>query len=327
MNKVFSKFIKMHKSIIFIFFLLFTSLKASAQTSVKTHEGVEIGGIKQWIGARSNNNSRPLLLFLHGGPGFSSRAYSKKFIKHLKNDFIVAQWDQRGTGITSAWSAKSDSITIGLMHNDTEEVINYLLKKFNKEKLYLVGFSWGGFLGFEFAINHPDLLHAYIPVSAMVHNNESEKRTLQLILDKSEASKNNQAIEDLSKVKIPFDSWEQLYYQRRWTAYYSSSKESATTYPKSLFEEWSRKWMEIFLEASQVDYRAKASKIECPVYFFVSSKDFVANHELAQEYFTQLEANQKELIWFYESTHEIPSDEPKKFSQELLKVVNSITPR
>jgi proline iminopeptidase len=54
-----------------------------AQSKVKVHDGVEIGGIQQWIGAKSDDDSKPLLLFLHGGPGFSSRSYSKRFIKYL----------------------------------------------------------------------------------------------------------------------------------------------------------------------------------------------------------------------------------------------------
>ena len=117
----------MRKSITFLLFLFSFNI-LMAQNSVNTHEAIRIGGIKQWIGAKSNDDSKPLLLFLHGGPGFSSRAYSKKFIKYLKNDFIVAQWDQRGSGITAAWNSPDDSLNLDLMHSDTNEVIDYLLK-------------------------------------------------------------------------------------------------------------------------------------------------------------------------------------------------------
>ena len=96
------------------------------------------------IGARGDDDSKPLLLSLHGGPGFSSRPYSKPLIKRLKKDFVVAQWDQRETGYTRAWSPYPDSLTLAQFHTDTEEVVAYLLRRFGKEKLYLVGFSWGG---------------------------------------------------------------------------------------------------------------------------------------------------------------------------------------
>ncbi len=304
---------------------LFIISTIKAQKQVKTHEGVEIGGIKQWIGAKSDDDSKPLLLFLHGGPGFSSRAYSKKFIKHLKKDFIVAQWDQRDTGITAAWNKQNDTIALEQMHKDTKEVVDYLLKKFKKEKLYLVGFSWGGFLGLNFANEHPELLHAYISVSSIIHGNESEELTLKLLKEKVQSSNNKTAIEEISKINIPFHSWEELYYQRKWTAHFFNKKVSNRQYPKSLFEEWSQKRMDIFQEASKINYAEKAPEIGCPIYFFLSKNDFITNYAIAEKYYTNLKADQKQIIYFDQSFHEIPTDEPKKFSVELIKISKRIS--
>ncbi len=304
-----------------IILLLLFSIDLTAQNKVKTHEGVEIGGIRQWIGAKSDDDSKPILLFLHGGPGFSSRAYSKKFIRLLKKDFIVAQWDQRGTGITAAWNPTNDSLSLELMHSDTEEVIDYLLKKFKKKKLYLVGFSWGGYLGLSYANNHPEKLHAYISVSSMIHGDESERLTLEFIRKEAKSANNKEAIEELSQVKIPFESWEQLYFQRKWIAHFSGTKSTNRTYPKKLFEDWSYKWMPIFLAASATNYDETVKELKCPVYFFLAEKDLVANYEVSQQYFNNLMAKDKEIVWFTKSTHEIPSQEPKKFSQELIKLV------
>ena len=308
------------RTTIAIILLLSINLYANAQGSVKMHEGVEIGGITQWIGAKSNDDAKPLLLFLHGGPGFSSRAYSKKFIKHLKKDFIVAQWDQRGTGITAAWNPNSDTLSLQLMHNDTEEVIRYLLKKFKKEKLYLAGFSWGGFLGLHFTNEHPELLHAYVSVSSMIHNNESERLTLELLHEKAGASNNAEALEELQKINVPFTTWEELYYQRKWTTYFFNNTTSDRKFPKSLFEEWSVKWLPIFLEASNVNYIQNIPEIQCPIYFFLSKNDFVSNYSVALQYFENLRAKQKQVVWFDEASHEIPSDDPRKFSNELIRI-------
>jgi len=302
----------------------FLNLVASAQP-VKTHEGVKVGGIKQWIGAKGEDATKPVLLFLHGGPGFSSRVYSKMFIKDLKKDFIIVQWDQRGSGFTAAWGSEDDPISIDLMHQDTKEVVHYVLQKFNKEKLYLVGFSWGGVLGLQFAHKHPELLHAYISVSAMIHGDASEEQTLQLIREKAKQTNNSQAIEELADVTIPFTSWETLYVQRKWTAYFSNAKSSKRYYPKALFKEWSAKWMSIFLEASRTDYSQIVQKIDCPIYFFLSKKDLVSNYKLAEKLVQDIEADQKEIVWFYNSTHEIPSDEPKKFSAAIIDIATSLS--
>lgn len=307
-----------------IFLLLFIKMSLYAQNSVKVHEGVKIGGITQWIGAKSGDDSKPLLLFLHGGPGFSSRAYSKKFINYLKKDFIVAQWDQRGTGITAAWNPEVDSLSLELMHSDTKEVVDYLLKKFGKKRLYLVGFSWGGFLGLHFADEHPELLHAYISVSSMIHGNRSDSLTLEIIREKAKETNNAEALEEMSNIKVPITSWEKLYLQRKWTAFFSGGEASNKHYPTTLFKEWSVKWMPIFLEASNVNYSETVTKIHCPIYFFLSKLDLVANYKLTQQYYDRLKADQKQVVWFDQSTHEIPSQEPKKFAQELIKISESL---
>ncbi|GAA4270885.1 alpha/beta hydrolase [Aquimarina gracilis] len=305
--------------------LLIVLTSLSAQNQVKIHEGVEIGGIKQWIGAKSNDDSKPLLLFLHGGPGFSSRTYAKSFIKHLKKDFIVAQWDQRNTGITAAWNLQKDTITLEQMHNDTKEVVNYLLKRFKKEKLYLVGFSWGGFLGLNFSNKYPELLHAYISVSSIIYGNKSEELILKALQEKVKGSNNERALEEISKINLPIRSWEELYYQRKWAAYFFNGVKSNRKYPKSLFKEWSIKWMKIFQEASMVNYAKEAPRIHCPIYFFISKNDFITNHMVTKNYYKNLEADQKQIIYFDQSFHEIPTEEPKKFSSELIKISHHIS--
>lgn len=210
----------MAKRYLFLLYAITLTISSYAQQAVKMHNPVEIGGITQWIGAKGEDDSKPLLLFLHGGPGFSSRAYSRKFVKLLKDDFIVAQWDQRETGITAAWGPFGDSLTLEMFHQDTEEVVQYLLEKFSKEKLYLVGFSWGGFLGLHFANQHPELLHAYISVSSLIHGVESEQQTLETLKEKANATNNTEALNELSQVQIPYRSWEELYFQRKWTSYF-----------------------------------------------------------------------------------------------------------
>ncbi|MFZ9046862.1 MAG: alpha/beta fold hydrolase [Cyclobacteriaceae bacterium] len=233
---------------------------------------------------------------------------------------LVAQWDQRGTGITNAWNEDGYPITLEHMHQDTKEVVAYLLKKFNREKLYLVRFSWGGFLGHQFAKDNPEQLHAYISVSSMISQGDSEQVTFDFLQAKALESNNNTAIEEINKINVPFESWEDLFYQRKWTAYFTSEKEGAKSYSKKVVAEWSEKWMPIFLEACKVNYMESAPELKCPVYFFVAKKDMVANQKITTDYFEKLIAPKKELIWFEQSNHEIAGEEPKKFNAELVKI-------
>ena len=304
-----------------VVFFVFATTTLFAQNSVKTSEAVQIGGIPQWIEAKSKDDSKPLLLFLHGGPGTSFQADSRKFVKHLVKDFIVVQWDQRETGRTAIWGPFNDSLTLELFHNDTEEVVSYLLKKFSKEKLFLAGFSWGGFLGLHFANQHPELLHGYISVSGMIYGYESEKLTLAILKKKVNDSNNEEALKEISKIKIPFNSWEELYYQRKWTGYFFD-KVKYNEFTKMLSRRYLAKWMSISQEAAKVNYLELAPEIKCPIYFFISKNDFVCNYRVTEKYYTKLKADKKRIVWFERSTHAIPIQEPKKFSTQLIKIAN-----
>ncbi len=296
------------------------SLTLWGQTKVKLHVGVPINGIKQWIGATGADDSKPLLLFIHGGPGFSSRSYAKYFSKYLKQDFIVAQWDQRETGITAHWSPYTDTLTLELFHHDTRAVVEYLLQHFDRKKLYLVGFSWGNFLGMHFAQEHPEMLHAYVSVSGMLHNARSEVLTLQATRAKARGLQHQEALDDLAEVSFPYQDWQALYRQRKWSAVLLGNGK-LRNYPPALFEDWSAKWFNLFLAASRVDYVATIPELACPVYLLASAGDFVAHHQLTQEFYDQVEAPQKQLVWFPGQEHELPGRLGKAFGKTLLQLL------
>lgn len=303
-----------------LFILGIVSNLSFAQQSIKTQNRVLINGIDQCIKIESKNSEKPILLFLHGGPGFSSRKYFKKVKKGIQNDFIIVQWHERETGITKVWNKAPKPITIAQMHQDTEEVVDYLLKKFNRKKLLLVGYAWGNYLGMTYASKYPEKLIAYVNVSGMISNNESEELTLNLIREKAEKEKNIKAINEIKQIKLPFENWKQLQYQRKWTAYYSGVINKGRAYPSKLIRKWATTWFEVFLSASNENFKESIPILNCPVFFMSSKKDLISNFELSAEYFKELEAPQKELIWFEESTHSIPIEEPKKFVKELIRI-------
>lgn len=309
----------MKRSRIIVIIALVVSSFCLAQKKVKTHEGVRIGGIKQWIGANSKNDQLPLLLFIHGGPGFSSRSYSKSFVKELRRHYIVAQWDQRGAGITEAWSPDAE-ISLDILMKDTEEVVTYLLKKFKKDKLLLVGFSWGNILGLNYATKHPENLHAYISVSGLTNGAVSEEGNLLWLKEQIAKNPNGMANQEVDKIQLPFNSWTDLYYMRKWSAYYSGVKNTERTFPKELFQDWADQWMPIFLKAEEINHSSTITELKCPYFSFLSRLDHVANYEVGESFFNGLKTPDKQLIWFDKSTHEIPTDEPKKFSSELIKI-------
>lgn len=299
------------------FLLLIVPLFPVQGSSINISEAVDIGGIKQWISIKGTNNSNPVLLFLHGGPGNSAMSYADKFTNELQKHFVVVQWDQRESGKTAKLNVSDKPLSVAQMEEDAVEMINYLRSRFSQDKIYLVGHSWGGFLGLTVAANHPELLKAYFAVSPMVYQLESERLSLQWMINKAKEDDNRQALEELAKVTIPFQSGDQLYYHRSWLYKLMGNKFPS----KDVVLTWSKKWLTLFNEASAVNFFEVAPEIKCPIYFFVGRKDYQTHFKLTEDYYNRLKADKKQLFWFHDSGHNLNTKEPTKFQEIIINEI------
>ena len=172
-------------SLILVAFLMTSSVIAHGQTSndsiskqrVFEEKFILINGIEQWATIKGER-SKPVILFLHGGPGSVMSAYSDNLYKEWEKDFIIVQWDQRGAGRTFGRSApaeltpgylKSNPLTIEQMLSDGIELSEYLVKHLGKRKIILFGSSWGSVLGVKMATKRPDLYYAYVGHAQVVN--------------------------------------------------------------------------------------------------------------------------------------------------------------
>ena len=138
-----------------------------APDGIEVLEPVTIGGIQQWIEIRGESVKNPILLFIHGGPGSASIPIARGFQGPWEKYFTVVQWDQRGAGKTYSQNSKEvqrATMNMERMQEDTLEVVNYLRRRFQRDKIFVLGHSWGSVLGLQLAHYHPDLLYAYVGV-------------------------------------------------------------------------------------------------------------------------------------------------------------------
>jgi pimeloyl-ACP methyl ester carboxylesterase len=295
-------------------FSLFVSESALGQ--IRLQESVKIGGIQQWIQINGTRDKNPILLFLHGGPGNSVMSYARKFTAELQKHFVVVQWDQRGSGKTLQLNPPNQPLSLAVVESDVLEMTNYLRARFSRQKIYLMGHSWGGFLALQAAAHHPELFVACLAVSPMVNQLESENLSLAWMKEKARENKNTLATEELQKIKIPFQDGEQIYYHRNWLAVFTGNKSLSKTYVLS----WAAKWLSVFNEASAVNFTLTAPEIRCPVFFFVGTHDYQTHFKLTEDYFKMLKAEKKELFWFTNSGHNLNLTEPKKLQEIIIQL-------
>lgn len=243
--------------------------------------------------------------------------YAEQFTRELQKHFVVVQWDQRESGKTAKLNPSDKPLSVSLMTSDAVAVVRYLCGRFKREKIYLVGHSWGGFLALQVADRVPELLNACIATAPMINQVESEVRTLAWLLSTAREKKNTEAIAELEQVKVPFENGDQLYFHRRWLLL------AGGTNPKSraFVNRWAKTWLSLYNEASRMNLFGLVPQIRCPVYFLVGSNDRQADSRIAEDYFRALRAEKKDLIWFTNSSHNLNLTESEKFQATIIALL------
>ncbi|WP_223620038.1 alpha/beta fold hydrolase [Lysobacter sp. ESA13C] len=318
---------------------------------VERAEKVKIGGIEQWVSIRGVDKRNPVLLMLHGGPGFVEMPYSWYFQRGWEDYFTVVQWDQRGAGKTYLLNDPAQlepTMTRERMVEDTEEMVAWLRKEFGKDKIFLLGHSWGSVLGLEFAQRRPQWLHAYIGMGQVTNSPESERRGLQFALERAKRDGNAEALRELATIEgyaqpgKPLAA-KDLYLQRKWLGHYGGALRSLQGYdtvsaavalaPEYSDAEIARIWegnefseKRLLVEAMQRDY-SSVQRLDCPVILFNGRDDYNVSSELAAEWFGRLQAPSKQLVWFERSAHVMFTEEPGKTLVSLVRYARPIAER
>jgi pimeloyl-ACP methyl ester carboxylesterase len=316
--------------------------KIEGENSIASLEEIDLGGIRQTILIRGKDKNNPILLYLHGGPGLTLMPYAHIFDRKLEEKFIVVHWDQRGAGKTYTKSTNPGDLKIEQYLSDTYELIKYLYNRFDKEKVFLLGHSWGSYLGIVTAYRHPELLYAYIGMGQVINQPVDENISYNYVMEKARAANNQKAINDLNRIGLPpYDNADKLLTERNWLYKYDGIVYNLSlfkTIKYAIFSPEYSIWDHIKesrgskLSLSSVNDEFKIVNIEetiktldVPVYFLEGRHDYCVPSELVVKYMDILEAPHKEIIWFKNSAHMIPIEETDLYQDILINKVLSAT--
>ncbi len=306
---------------------------------------VPIGGIEQWIQIRGEDRNNPVLLFVHGGPGGSSWPLSAGW-QPWEKYFTVVQWDERGTGRTyrQTGSSIAPTMTVDRMTQDGIEVAEFLKTHLSKEKVILVGHSWGSILGIHMVKQRPDLFFAYVGTGQII-GLPTWKKVGELqyakVSDEAQAANNADALKDLSAIgAVPderklgiIQKWSRLLnvpfeYDKRPNIKF---KISPTMMPGFTLLDWyyydkgarfSRKTINPML--GKTNLRSLGLNFSVPIFFFEGTQDFMTPIEPAEQYFNEITAPHKEFVRFEGANHFLPLNRPDDFLKELLARVRPL---
>ena len=299
----------------------------------------DINGVRQGMFIQGTDAAHPVLLFMHGG--LPEYFLTERYPTGLENDFTVAWWEQRGSGLSYSPGIPPESMTMEQFIADTLGVTDYLRNRFGKKKIYLMAHSGGTFIGLQAAARSPERYGAYVGVAQMVHQLESERRAYEYMLGRFRQAGNDRMVHKLEAAPVTMAGGTPAAYLRvRDRAMHSLGVGTAhdmtsvlrgiiwpsLTSPHYTPGEKARLWRgkrssgvsALWAEMLDVDLAERVTELALPAYFFHGVCDYTVNYQLAQDYVEALKAPLKGFYTFERSAHSPMLEEPQK-SQRIMR--------
>ncbi len=302
---------------------------------------VSLGNFNQKIHIKSLNEKNPVLLFLHGGPGVCNRHSIMTAHKDLLDTFTVVAWDQRGSG-GSYYGVDIKDLTIQRVVDDAKELVDWLCNEFKKDKIFIIGGSWGSELGIWLSYKYPEKLAGFVGFGQVVNGELNEQISYEFALKEAQKAGDDDSVSKLQQLGPPVKGvykggFKGMMIQRKVMMKYGGYSKSAKkrsyfqsmVVPMFFSGEYTLKdiyvifnWHKVVLEAmwpevGATDLAKTCTEFEIPIFIFDGVHDQNTPAELVEDYFNLIKAPHKELIWFEHSGHNPMSDEPDKFKNLL----------
>lgn len=313
-------------------------------------EKIEFNKQNYYVRIRTTDTANPVVLFLHGGCGSPDRGQVIKYQSPLADKFTLVAWDQRGAGMAyDSKEAKELVLTKEIYVEDAHNVVCYLKKRFNKEKIIIVGHSFGSVLGVWLAQKYPEDIEAYIGVGQCIDYIQNEQISYAWALEESKRVNDKKSVKTLEKIGFPTNGKyakkhlrclmkQRAILHKLGGATYANRK----PYWKELLfhelpiirKEFKFRQLIKYLKGlnyspnqplgnTNPDFINTAKSLDVPVYLLLGHHDYNCPFTLAEQWYDALQAPDKKLIWFENSAHSPQWEEPELWNAQFRKLFES----
>jgi pimeloyl-ACP methyl ester carboxylesterase len=309
--------------------------------SIAEFRRVNLGGISQAILVRGKNLDNPVLLFLHAGPGLSETSLMRNMNSVLENYYTMVYLDQRGGGKSYSLFDDYKNFTTKQLVQDIHELTQYLKKRFNKEKIIIMGHCFGAGFGALTAAIYPDDYSLFIAIAQPVCPVDIDRLSNAWNIEQAKREVNDKAIKELESVngfwnlKEPKGYFNGMMVNKKWVGYYggmiAGKKGFVSFVLKNLLSlEYSvfdytpymlgmtfggpAAW-EIMITT---DFRKQVPEFKCPIIFLQGRQDYNVVPEFTKEYFNTVKAPYKKMYWFEKSAHFLHIEEKELFQKVMI---------
>lgn len=314
----------------------------AADISVRSCERLVVDGAELFLQTRGADRSAPVVLWLHGGPGGAERPLFRYFNGDLEEHCVVSYWDQRGAGRSFDPEADPRRLTVARHLADLDVVVDRLRDRFGRDKIVVIGHSWGAALGLLYAQSHPDKLAAFVGVAPLISMREAQRSEYEFVVAEASRRDDEDAKARLREIgPPPYETALQgLEIERladRYGAVFHDSPNRVSVLLRGMLGGLVTPWEipqfirsnEVSLEAMHaellgLDLSRSVPSVDVPVVFLLGRHDRHVDARIAAAYFESLDAPVKRLMWFEHSAHNIPFEEPELFNETVIHALDAI---
>ncbi|MDM5186369.1 alpha/beta hydrolase [Bacillus sp. DX4.1] len=314
--------------IIALFFPTWTP-HIKGDNGISTLEQVEINGSGHEIMIRGNDKDNPVIIFVHGGPGCPEIPYADKYQDLLETKFTVVHYDQRASGKSYHFFEDYSNLSSDLLVEDLLAMTDYISERLGKEKVILIGHSYGTYIGMQAAYKAPEKYEAYIGIGQMSDTVESEIDSLNYVINQAQNVGNTDDVLYLQGLTEKIKNGD-TYTPRNYVMKYGGSSRlidnpDGNNIGMLFSSEYNL--LDVIRYNYGLSYSQKillkedlknplptiVTKLKLPCYFIMGKYDYNTSSNAAKKYFDMIEANKKEFIAFEQSAHYPQFEEKEKF--------------
>jgi pimeloyl-ACP methyl ester carboxylesterase len=320
------------------------ALEITSPNGIVEQRFIKVGGIDQWIQLRGEDRDNPVLLVLHGGPGWPNAVFTLP-LRPWEQHFTVVQWDHRGAGKTLGRNGKTGSgeMTFERRVDDAIEVIEFLRQHLGVDKVIVLAESMGTLTGLPLVKRRPDLVHALVVTDLYVNMAANEARKWQLTMERLRAAGNTKGIAALEGIGADPTRWA----LRAWNTNMAWAFRTNVPTPNldrrllfplalsspiytlrelaTLFAGFQWSTAQMLKELKAYDAWQLGTRFEVPFFLFQGESDVITLTSLAEEYFGEVDAPTKGLALIKDAGHFAAFTQPERFLAELRTRVRPLT--
>jgi pimeloyl-ACP methyl ester carboxylesterase len=223
---------------------------------------------------------------------------------------------------------------------DLDELVEIVRRRFGKEKVAILGHSWGSALGAIYAARFPAKVSVYVGAAQIGDAAAGESASYAFGLAEAERRHDEKALGTLRAIGPPPYPAKSVFVERRivsrmdgqmrlsilWKvgrALFGRPESSILDLP-NLVRGFRFTLDAMWAEVSTLNLLKRVPALQMPVVIVVGRRDHWVPPETSVAFFDALTAPSKKLVWFEHSGHEAFVDEPEKFNSTMLDLVRPL---